>query len=185
MMITQKDDQELVTGEKLFQLGNVGPCELVNGRIVPTLPAGYVHALLEARFADFLLRYAAESRRWQVLVGGAGIYIRRNPDTVRAADIALISGERAARRTSDAYLDVAPELVVEIISPDDLWSDVITKLGDYFAVGVFVVWMLEPRLRTLFAHRSVTDVRQFKEGDVLADELLPGFSLALAELFRD
>src|SRR5262245_59608833 len=119
-MALLKDHKEtLMTGEELFRRPDLGPCELVNGRIVPLPPTGYGHGFVEARLASRLQMYAENSGRGEVMTGEAGIYIRRNPDTVRASDTAFISNERLARRKSSTYLDVAPELVVEVLSPDD------------------------------------------------------------------
>jgi Uma2 family endonuclease len=186
MAVTEQVEQGLVTGEELYRRPDLGPCELVDGRIVPMSPTGSRHGSLEASLAASLLAYARETGRGKVLSGEVGIYVRRNPDTVRAADVLFISNERWARRGSEGYLDVAPELVVEILSPDDRWSDVTAKLADYFAAGVEVVWVVDPSLRKVFAYRSLTEVRQFGEGDLLLDEeLLPGFSLRLADLFAD
>jgi Uma2 family endonuclease len=184
MAVTDKIEQQILTGEDLSRLGDIGPCELVEGRIVPMSPTGYLHGKLEGRLTALLVAFADE--HWEVLTGETGIYTRRNPDTVRGADVALISRQRAAQRRSASFLDVAPELVVEILSPDARWSDIMTKLAEYFAVGVQRVWVLDPKLRSLFAYRSLTDVQQFTAEQTLTDEeLLPGFALSLARLFRD
>ncbi|MGH9362009.1 MAG: Uma2 family endonuclease [Thermoanaerobaculia bacterium] len=184
MAVTEQVEQRLVTGEELYRRPDLGPCELVEGRIVPMSLSGDRHGSLEASLAASLLAYARETKRGKVLSGEVGIYIRRNPDTVRAADVLFISNDRWSRCGSEGYLDVAPELVVEILSPEDRWSEVTAKLADYFAAGVTVSWIVAPALRKLFAYRSLTDVRQFGEVDRLVEEFLPGFSLPLVEVFR-
>jgi Uma2 family endonuclease len=83
-------------------------------------------------------------------------------------------------------LDVAPELIVEILSPDDRWSEVKQKLKEYFAIGVQLVWVADPADKTIYAYRSLTDVREFTEKDTLTgDEVLPGFSVLVADLFEE
>ncbi len=121
------------------------------------------------------------------MVGEVGIYTHRNPDTVRAADVAFISNERyAERKQPSGFLDVAPDLVVEIMSPDDRWNDVTQKLREYFSIGVRLVWVAHPETRTVYAYRSMTDVREFGESDVLSgDEVLPGFSAPVGSLFEE
>ena len=106
---------------------------------------------------------------------------------MRAADILYISTERLAGRAPVGYLEVAPELVVEILSPDKRRGAVEEKLKDYFAVGVDLVWVVDPEERYVLAYRgSLFDVERFERGDVLADEeILPGFSLPVADIFRD
>jgi Uma2 family endonuclease len=120
-----------------------------------------------------------------VLVGEVGLFVRRDPDTVRAADLLFISNERFSRQGPSPYLDVPPELVVEILSPDDRWSDVMEKLGDYFDAGIDRVWVVDPRLRKVFAYTSLNEVETLGEKDVLVDEeILPGYSCRVAALFN-
>lgn len=185
-MALLKDNQEiLMSGEELFRRPDLGPCELVNGRVIPLAPTGHGHGLIEARLTARLVVYGEESGRGEVLGGEVGIYIRRDPDTVRGADIVFISKERLARCQSSSYLDVAPELVVEVRSPEDRWSEIQEKLAEYFSIGVGRVWVLDPKARCILAYRSLTEVLRFDAGQILTDEeLLPGFRLSLSDLFR-
>lgn len=187
MASPQPRQDQIITGEELSRMPELGPCELVEGRIVPKPPTRYAHGELEIDLGSALRAYARETRRGRVMGGEVGIYIRRDPDTVRGADLFFISNERYyARRGPTAYLDVPPELVVEILSPTDRWSDVRDKLGDYFAAGVDVVLVIDPRRKEVFAYRSMTEIRRFGEGDTLtAEEILPGFALSISDLFRD
>lgn len=179
--------ETLVTGEELLAMGNIGPSELIEGRIALMSPTGDEHAGYESNFDEHLKAYVRRTKSGRVRVGEIGIYIRRNPDTVRAADVAFISNERYARREKKSgYLDVAPELVVEIMSPDDRWNDVTQKLREYFAIGVRLVWVADPSTRTVYAYRSLTDVREFSQADTLTgDDVLPGFSVPVADLFEE
>jgi Uma2 family endonuclease len=175
----------LLTGEELAALGDVGPCELVEGRIVSMSPTGDEHGAIELNFGSLLQAFVAKGHLGRVRVGEVGIYTRRAPDTVRAADVLFISNERYAERDdSRAFLDVAPDLIVEILSPDDRWSELTQKLREYFAVGVRLVWVADPAARAVFAYRSLTDVREFTEEDDLpGGDVLPGFSAPVAALF--
>src|ERR1700712_3815427 len=100
MALLKDNEERLITGEELFLGPDLGPCELVNGRIVPLSPTGRAHGRAEARLTTRLSTYVEGANWGEVLTGEVGIYIRRNPDTVRAADIALISHERLARCSS-------------------------------------------------------------------------------------
>ena len=179
--------EELITGEELERMPDLGPCELVEGRIVPMSPAGGEHGGIEMKVAAALNGFVEQRRLGRVLVGEVGIYTGRNPDTVRGADVLYISNERFARVTRRAgFLDVAPELVVEVLSPTDKAVEVTQKLKEYFAAGVVLVWLVNPKLRAVYVHRSLTDVREFKEGEeVPGDEVLPGFALPVAGVFAD
>ena len=111
----------------------------------------------------------------------------RNPDSVRGMDVAYLSNERwAQQKNKDGYLEVPPDLIVEVLSPYDRWSNVTQKLREYFAIGVRLVWVADPEAAVVFAYRSLTDMREFKTEDTLtADEVLPGFSASVAALFED
>jgi Uma2 family endonuclease len=185
-MAVLKDFQErLITGEELYRLPDQGRCELVDGRIVPLSPTGPEHGEIELDLGSELRAWARSSGRGRAFSGDVGIYIRRGPDTVRAPDLMFISHERYDQRKKSAYLTVAPELVVEVLSPEDRPGAVREKLADYFSAGVDRVWVVDLKERRISAYRSLTDVQELGIGDTLTDEeLLPGFRLSLAELFR-
>jgi Uma2 family endonuclease len=179
-------EANLITGEELAAMGDIGQCELVEGRIVPMSPTGDVHGNCELRFGIALDSFVRPRKLGKVRVGEVGIYTRRHPDTARGADVLFISNERYARVRSSSYLDVAPELVVEILSPDDSWSEVMQELREYFAIGVKLVWVADPRARSVYAYHSLTDVREFTENDdLVGDDVLPGFSARVADLFEE
>lgn len=175
--------EKLVTGDELWEMGDIGPSELIDGRIVLMSPTGGTHSLIEFTLARVLGNFTAERGLGMVMGGEVGIYVRRNPDRIRAADVAFVSKQRlpvVPRR----YLDVAPELVIEILSPGDRWQDVRQKLEDYFSIGVDQVWIVEPENRTVLAYTSPTTLEKYGDQDVIhGSGPLAGFSLSLAELF--
>jgi Uma2 family endonuclease len=186
MAILQKNQERLMSGEELALHPELEPCELVNGRVVPMAPAGPIHGSLELRLGAKLLAYADESGRGVAMGGEVGLYTSRDPDTVRGADILFISHERYRRQGPGAFLDVAPELVVEILSPEDRRGEVTTKIREYLSVGVDRVWLVDRRRRQVCIYRSPEQVETLEIGDTLRDdEALPGFALPLSELFRD
>lgn len=185
MTLAPEISAHLLSGEELARRPDLESCELIEGRLVPMSPTSHRHALLENRLGRVLANWAEPAESGLVLCGEAGIYIRRKPDTVRAADVLFISSERYQRVTSPSYLDVAPELAVEILSPDDRWSEVTAKIADYFAAGVDRVWVVDGKLRKVFAYRSPSEVRIFSHTEALEEpEILPGFRWSLEELFR-
>ncbi|HWN42462.1 MAG TPA: Uma2 family endonuclease [Thermoanaerobaculia bacterium] len=186
MAIPQKNEQRLMTGEELARHPELEPCELVNGRVVPMAPAGHIHGTFELRLAARLLTYAEETGRGVAMVGEVGLYTSRDPDTVRGADILFISHERYRRQGPGAFLNVTPELVVEILSPEDRRGEVTTKIREYLSVGVDRVWLVDRRRRQVRIYRSPEQVETLEIADTLRDdEILPGFALPLSELFRD
>jgi Uma2 family endonuclease len=185
MAILPKNEERLMTGEELASHPELH-CELVDGRPVPMPMAGRSHAQFVMRVGAKLVSYAEETGRGLVLGGEAGVYTRRNPDTVRGADALFISHERYARCGPLTFLDVAPELVVEIYSPDNRPGEVARKVEEYLSIGVDRVWVVSLRRRTVRIHRSGAEPETLGIGDTLRDEeILPGFSLSLSDLFQD
>jgi Uma2 family endonuclease len=185
-MALLKDNERLITGEELFRTPDFNPCELVNGRVVPTMPTGDEHADVESELGMRLRAYGKETGCGRAVGGEVGIYIRRDPDTVRAADLVFISRERDLRPRAKGYFEIAPELVVEVLSPDDRVSRVREKLRDYFSAGVRVVWVVDPASRRVLVHRSLTDLTVLDDQKILTDEeLLPGFSVPVSDLFPE
>jgi len=185
MAILPRNEERLMTGEELARLTDFHG-ELVNGRPVPMPMAGRSHAQFVMRVGAILVSYVEATGRGLVLGGEAGLYTRRNPDTVRGADALFISHERYARCGPLIFLDVAPELVVEISSSDNRPGEVAEKVEEYLSAGVDRVWVVSLRRRTVQIHRSGAEPETLSIGDTLRDEeILPGFSLSLSELFRD
>ena len=181
-----RPEAKLITGEELLAMGDVGPCELISGRIVRKAPAQVEHGIIETTLGSYLVRFVTSCRIGQVTGGGVGVYTRRNPDTVRAVDIAYVSKDRQADHPGPGFLEAAPDLIVEIMSPADRWQDVRQKLEEYFTIGVQRVWIVEPDKRDVLVYRSVTEMSQLGEGEILGGEgILEGFSLPIAELFEE
>ena len=120
-----------------------------------------------------------------MLVGEVGIFTRRNPDRVRGADVLFISNEQCARWSNKSgFLDVAPELVVEILSPNDTVQEIAAKLKLYRQCGVPIVWIIDTDLCTVTEHRPGRHPKLFTQADTITGEPhLPGFSCAVAEFF--
>jgi Uma2 family endonuclease len=176
----------LITGEELAEMGDIGRCELVEGRIVSMAPPGDQHGGVEVAIGAAIYNFVITHKLGKVRVGESGVYTRRNPDTVRGMDACFISNERYAQKQSASFLDVAPDLVVEILSPNDRSIEMNQKLREYFSIGVRLVWVLDPQARSVYAYRSLTDVREFTaDADLPGDDVLPGFAVKVAQLFED
>jgi Uma2 family endonuclease len=185
--VAEQDTVEaaLITGEELYEMGDIGRCELVEGRIRRMSPSNDRHGGVEGEVFAALHAYDRIHDLGRVRVGEVGIYTRRNPDTVRGADALFISHERYAAKTSASVLDVAPDLVAEVMSPSDRWSEVMQKLRECFGIGVRLVWVVDPAARIVHVDRSPSDVRELTEADELSgDDVLPGFTVPVAQIFE-
>ncbi|MCY4119326.1 MAG: Uma2 family endonuclease, partial [Acidobacteria bacterium] len=159
----------LLTGDELLRMPWLNPCELVGGRVIRMTPTNPTHGRIEVNVAAALRRFARSQKLGIVMAGEVGVFTSRNPDTVRAPDVLFLSHERDAARTRrDGFLDVAPELVVEILSPTDRRDEVQRKLREYFAAGVRVAWVVDPAERVVRVHAAHGEPRRFAAGDVLS-----------------
>ncbi len=185
MMFPEHVQEKLITGEELLEMGDIGPAELIDGRIVLMSPTGGEHGYLEQTLSSRLDQFVRARKVGWVLSGEVGIYIRRNPDRIRAADVAVVSREPSPLRALRGYLTFAPILVVEIVSPSDRWDDIRQKIEDYFSIGVERVWICEPELQDILVFRSPLEFTKIQSDEILRGEgILSGFELRLAELFE-
>jgi Uma2 family endonuclease len=161
----------------------LGSCELVRGEIVPMSPGGVRHSQITARITGLLDQYAREHRLGRVLTGEAGVIVARGPDTVRGADVAFVSYERLpADRQPAGFLDVAPELIVEVMSEDVSWKEMEQKIAEYHAFGVDTVWVVEPRLLAVRVYPRGGDPFVLQQDTSIVAAIPAGFSCPVSEL---
>jgi Uma2 family endonuclease len=183
-LITAQSETTLIAGEELLAMGDIGPCELVDGRIVPMSPTGGRHGIIASRLGFTLSFLVQQHDLGWVLTGEVGIYIRRNPDRIRGADIVFLSRERWPEGSPEGFLEGAPDLIVEIMSPNDRWQAVRQKIAEFFSIGVRWVWIVRPENRAVLVFRSSTDFQLFSPEDIIVGEgTLEGFTLPVASLF--
>lgn len=174
----------LVTGEQLMAMGDIGPCELIDGVIVSMSPTGGQHGYLESRLNRYLGAFIDNAKVGLCMVGEIGIYIRHDPDRIRAAEIAFWSSAKLPDGPPLGFIEVAPDLVVEILSPTDCWREMNEKIDDYFLVGVGELWIVDPSKETVFVYRSPAQRTAMRSGDMLRGSgPLNGFALPIDELY--
>ena len=183
-MATAKN--KLLTAEHLLRLNSQGvKGELIDGVLHETVPAGKRHARIAARVITGLNNFVIPRRVGQVGGTDGGVLIHRDPDTVREPDVYFVSTERLhPDDQSDGYLEVVPELVVEIVSPSDSEHDVGEKTVMWLNHGVSMVLEVRPATRTISVHRPGAPAVTLTGDDALeGGDVLPGFSLPLSEIF--
>ena len=176
---------EIMTAEQLEHLHLPGKStELVRGQLVVREPPGTYHGLIAARLLLRVGGFVEAHRLGEVFGQDTGFKIASNPDTVRAPDVAFVAHERLSQLTRRGYASVAPDLVAEILSPDDRPGEVMSKIVAWLNAGVRLAWVIDPDRRVAQVHRpdgslSLLDADADLEGEVV----LPGFRCALEELF--
>ena len=178
--------QTLHTAEEFLELVDVeGPVELVRGEIVEMPQPKPRHGQVCFKMAMVLGSYAVE-QYGHVLTNDVCVPTKRNPDTVRGADICFVSYAKVPKGPiADGFLPTPPDLVVEVPSPSDRWKDILEKVVEYLNAGVTVVCVLDPTTETARIYRSDRDEEQLKNGDLVRfDDVLRGFSVSLKQLFE-
>jgi Uma2 family endonuclease len=176
-------ETKLITAEELFQMPDNGQVtELVDGEVRTMTPAGYEHADIAMLIGESLSAYAKERQLGRAFASEIGFVISRNPDTVRAPDVAFVRKERLRR--TPFYFEGPPDLAVEVISPNDIYTEVDEKVEDWLHAGVRIVIVINPRKQTAVIHRSLTQVSHIDiDGALDAGDVVPGWTLSLRDLF--
>ena len=183
-MTTAKN--KLLTAEDLLRLHSQGvKGELIDGVLRETVSAGKRHSFIAGNIMAPLHTHVRRDRLGRVGGTDGGVFIRRNPDTVREPDIFFVSAERLPLDDqSDGYLEVVPEIVVEIVSPSDSAQDVAEKITMWLNLGVSIALEVRPAERAALVHRPDVPAATLSGDDVLdCGDVLPGFTLPLGEVF--
>jgi Uma2 family endonuclease len=172
-----------LTAEEAFSLDLSDRWELVGGRVVELSPVKKRHGRIFARLARRMEEVVERDRLGEVYAGDVGFILRRNPDTVRAPDLAFITTARLPATEEEGFSQVVPDLVVEILSPSDRWTEVERKISEYLAASVRVIWIVDPSQDQVHAYRPGRTPEVLGKTDTLEEpDLLPALRLSLAEL---
>ena len=177
--------EPLITAEYLLQAQGLGRCELVRGELIMMSPAGSEHGLITTNIHGPLWSYVSRTGLGRVFGAETGFHIAHNPDTVRAPDVAFVTTDRFPSPLPRGFFPGPPDLAVEVISPDDRESQVQAKVQNWLDAGCQVVWLVDPRRQTVRVYQRGGEGHVLGLSDtLLGDPLLPGFSLAVAEIFK-
>jgi len=148
-------------------------------------PPGWGHGR-KAMVLGASLHVYVEAHRLGAVATETGFRLTTDPDTVRAPDVAFVRRDRLP--TGDAaerYFEGAPDLAVEVISPNDLYTEVDEKVAEWLEHGTQLVFVVNPRRRTVAVHRPGQPVRILGTDDALdGEDVVPGWSLPVRDLFE-
>jgi Uma2 family endonuclease len=174
----------LLTAEQALEWAGEGRWELVRGEVQEMPPAGWEHGVQSASLAHYLWDHVKKNDLGQVLTNDPGFLVARNPDTVRAPDIAFIPKSKVPATLPKGWITVVPDLVVEVISSNDRWSKVQDKIAEWLRFGVRTIWVADAESRSISVYRPDQPLRVLTEQDTLEGEgIVPGFSLPVREVF--
>lgn len=179
--------QRLITAEEFRRMperADGSKQELVRGVTLTMPQPGFQHGLCQLRVGGLLDQYVRTHGLGRVTVE-SGLITERDPDTVRGPDVAYWSAQRLPLdEIPEGYPQVPADLCVEVVSPSDPHHAVHEKVLEYLDHGVRMVWVVDPESRSVTLYRSPQQVRILREADTLSgDDVLPGFSCPVAELF--
>ena len=176
-----------VTADELAAMSAEGRLELVRGELVEMAPTGFEHGAIVAKLTMLMNQYATTRRLGRVVTGDVGFHLAKDPDLVRAPDIAFLSFDSiptglATRR----FVEGAPVLVIEVVSPTDRANDIIERVDDYLKAGTRLIWVVYPSRQQVVEYNSPGESRILRPGDRLdGGDVFAGFSCPVGDIFAD
>ena len=173
----------LLTADDLLRFPKDGKrYELVKGELLEIAPPGDEHGEIAAIIAHTLRAFVVEHGLGSVRVE-SGFQLSREPDTVRAPDVAFIAKERLIRPRPKGYYPGAPDVAIEILSPGDTFREVQERIEAWLSAGAKSVWLVDPDRRRVMVYVHPHRPQVFEATDTLSDPAIPRFSVRVVELF--
>lgn len=177
-------NQATMTAEELLALGDMGRCELIEGELVRMSPGGFEHGTVASRIDRLIGDYVERHQLGLTTAAETGFRVAHNPDTVRAPDVGFISTDRIPKAPRRGFFEGSPDLAVEVISPEDRWSEVTAKANVWLQAGAKLVWLVDPLNRTVTVYTPSETLTILREQDTLdAGQVLPGFQVLVRDFF--
>ena len=183
-MTTAATTTRLMTADELLAMPK-DDCryELVKGELITMAPVGKTHGTAGSRFDRRLGAFVEERGLGEVMIE-TGFVLATDPDTVRAPDVSFVREERMYVDTSPGYFPFEPDLAIEVVSPNDRYTEVAEKVAEYLAAGTRLVVVVDPRARTITKYPARGETTRLDVGDTLTlDDVIPGFECAVSDIF--
>lgn len=176
----------MITAEQLLTSHATDRCELIEGELRMMSPAGGEHGRIAMNIA-FLLELAnKQAKAGRVYAAETGFVIGRNPDTVRAPDVAFVEQSLVDKILDESkYLPFAPTVAVEVISPTDNFSEVAQKAQQWLSSGTRVVWLVDPKNKTIQELRSSSKWSTCRANEpVSLADIIPECQFLVSQVFE-
>jgi Uma2 family endonuclease len=185
-MLHHVTTDSLLTAEDLERISIPGKTtELIRGRIVVRELPGTWHGVVAARLLYFMADFVRRHDVGIVAAQDTGFKIAADPDTVRAPDMAFVARERVSEIARRGYAALAPDLLAEVLSPDDRPGEVLEKVANWLAAGTRIVWVIDPERREARVYRQDGSLAILGNDDALeGEDVLPGFSCRLGDVLQ-
>jgi Uma2 family endonuclease len=186
--------EKIWTDDELLALPNDGnKYEVVKGELVMS-PAGIEHEEIGVRVIVALANFVRAHKLGIICGSSAGYWMKpRNPDLPKkknflSPDISFLAKERlqGLKRPPKKFFDGAPDLVVEVLSPSDTVELLHEKIVEYFENGTRLLWVINPAEQIVLVYHSSQPDRLLRSDEMLdGEQVIPGFTLPVAELFAE
>jgi Uma2 family endonuclease len=176
----------LVTAEELLDLPDDGyRYELVRGELRKMAPASYNHGTYAARVAKPLMVHVSNNNLGNVPIAEAGYLLETEPDLVRVPDLSFVSRERdEAASPVTGFFPGPPDLAVEVISPNDRYTEVAEKVEDWLKAGARMVIVVDSRRRAVGIHLPGAEpITLTEQGTLDGGDVVPGWRMPVADIF--
>ena len=158
---------------------------MVKGKVYEMPPAGARHGNVAMQIGILLGGFVRANNLGGTFAAETGFILRRGPDTVRAPDASFVARDRlTSGELPTGFLEMAPDLAVEVVSPDDSRREIREKSESWIQAGTRLVWVIDPASRSATVYSSNGDVREVEEDGILdGEDSVPGFACSPSELF--
>ncbi len=158
--------------------------ELIRGELRSMSPSGGPHGKASSRVSFYVNGLVYAEELGETFAAETGFFLERAPDTVKAPDFAFVASGRLPDPLPEGYVPLVPDLAVETRSPNDTAREVAEKVEEWLSAGVRLVWVIEPRKRTITTFRAGRAPQVLGVSDMLdGEDVLPGLSVPVARIF--
>lgn len=180
-MVTKIDR---MTAEAFLKVYGGQRYELINGEAVEMAPSKSLHGIVVNLIAYHLTQHIMAQNLGYGFGAETGFLVSRDPDSLLAPDFAFVSHDQLPQPLPDEFLDFAPRLVIEVVSPSNTASEILQKVTLFLEAGSRLVWVVYPSQKKVVVHRPGGDASTLGIDDALSGEdVFPAFSLDISKIF--